>query len=116
MTVLRTSVLALALAACVGSAACTKVDDATAPGASTSGASAGNAWTHHGSLVIAENQDAKSLDPVLAASASVGDMSYFLFSYAVRYDDKGRPVPDALREVPTVENGDVSKDGLTLKY
>jgi peptide/nickel transport system substrate-binding protein len=40
----------------------------------------------------------------------------FLFSYAVRYDDKGRPVPDALREIPTVENGDVSKDGLTLRY
>ena len=26
------------------------------------------------------------------------------------------PVPDALREIPTVANGDVSKDGLTLKY
>jgi peptide/nickel transport system substrate-binding protein len=34
----------------------------------------------------------------------------------VRYDDKGQPVPDAVTEVPTVANGDVSKDGLTLKY
>ncbi len=25
-------------------------------------------------------------------------------------------MPDALREIPTVANGDVSKDGLTLKY
>ena len=27
-----------------------------------------------------------------------------------------QPVPDALREIPTIANGDVSKDGLTLKY
>jgi peptide/nickel transport system substrate-binding protein len=40
----------------------------------------------------------------------------FVFSYAVRYDDRVRPVPDALREIPTVANGDVSRDGLTLKY
>lgn len=40
----------------------------------------------------------------------------FIYSYAVRYDEKGNPVPDAVSEVPTVENGDVSKDGLTLKY
>ena len=40
----------------------------------------------------------------------------FIFSYAVRYDANGKPVPDAVSEVPTVENGDVSKDGLTLKY
>lgn len=40
----------------------------------------------------------------------------FVYSYAVRYDDKAQPVPDAVAEVPTVENGDVSKDGHTLKY
>lgn len=40
----------------------------------------------------------------------------FIFSYAVRFDDKGNPVADAVSEVPTPENADVSKDGLTLKY
>ncbi|MDQ6933333.1 MAG: ABC transporter substrate-binding protein, partial [Candidatus Eremiobacteraeota bacterium] len=40
----------------------------------------------------------------------------FIFSYAVRYNDKAQPIADALREVPTIENGDVSKDGKTLKY
>lgn len=40
----------------------------------------------------------------------------FIYSYAVRYDNNAKPVPDAVTEVPTVENGDVSKDGLTLKY
>ncbi len=40
----------------------------------------------------------------------------FIYSYAVRYDEKGNRFPTPLSEVPTVENGDVSKDGLTLKY
>jgi peptide/nickel transport system substrate-binding protein len=40
----------------------------------------------------------------------------FIYSWAVRYDSKSRPVPDALTEIPTVANGDVSPDGLTLKY
>jgi peptide/nickel transport system substrate-binding protein len=34
----------------------------------------------------------------------------------VRYDEHARPVPDAVTEVPTIENGDVSSDGLTLRY
>jgi peptide/nickel transport system substrate-binding protein len=104
----------LALAASFAFAGCTKVDSNGA--AAGGGAAGGNAWTHHGTFVFAENQDAKSLNPMLSTSASIGDLSYFLFSYAVRYDDKARPVPDAVREVPTVANGDVSKDGLTLRY
>ena len=40
----------------------------------------------------------------------------FIFSWAIRYDAKARPVPDALREIPTIANGDVSKDGLRLTY
>jgi len=82
----------------------------------TTTAKTGNSWTRHGVLRFAENQDARSLNPMLATSALVGDLSMFLFSYAVRYDDKGDPVPDALSEIPTLENGDVSRDGLTLKY
>lgn len=78
----------------------------------TSGGEAGSSDR----FVYAEAQDAKSLDPLLATSAATLDLSMFLFSWAVRYDDKVRPVPDALREIPTLANGDVSRDGLTLKY
>jgi peptide/nickel transport system substrate-binding protein len=85
----------------------------TAVSTSSGGASGDD---HHGRFVYGENQDAKSLNPMLSTGGSIGDLSMFLFSYAVRYDDKARPVPDALREVPTLENGDVSRDGLTLKY
>lgn len=89
---------------------CTKV------GTQTAGGAGGNPWTHHGRLVYSEAQDAKSLNPMLATSAAVGDLSTLLFSYAVVYDERARPHPDALRELPTIENGDVSKDGLTLTY
>ncbi len=65
---------------------------------------------------IAENQDITTLNPVVGANAVTGNLSTFIFSYAVVYDDHAKPVPDALTEVPTLANGDVSKDGLTLKY
>ncbi|MDQ2680948.1 MAG: peptide ABC transporter substrate-binding protein [Candidatus Eremiobacteraeota bacterium] len=82
----------------------------------TQSAGAGNSWTQPGVLRFAENADPKGLNPMLATSAVVGDLSMFIFSYAVRYNDKSQPVPDAVSEIPTVANGDVSKDGLTLKY
>ena len=69
-----------------------------------------------GVLRIGSNYDVKSLNPVLDGSALSLDVSMFVYSWAVRYDGKGNPVPDALREIPTVANGDVSKDGRTLIY
>jgi len=100
-----------ALAALVGIASCTKLGSGT-----TDAIRAGNSWTHPGRLIYAEAQDAKSLDPILATGAATLDLSMFLFSYAVRYDDHVHPVPDALREIPTLANGDVSRDGRTLRY
>ncbi len=106
----RCSTLAVAVLAALALAACSKVG--TAPGAAQNR----NPWTHPGRFIYSESEDAKSLDPMLASSTASGDLSMYLFSYAVRYDAKARPVPDALREIPTIENGDVSRDGLTLKY
>ena len=83
----------------------------------TAGGPAGqNSWTQPGVLRFSENAEPSSLNMVLNSSAVTGDIASFIYSYAVRYDDKARPVPDAVSEVPTVENGDVSKDGLLLKY
>ncbi|MBC5828624.1 MAG: peptide ABC transporter substrate-binding protein [Candidatus Eremiobacteraeota bacterium] len=88
----------------------------TRAGTTGSNESTRHSWTRPGVLRFAENADPKTLNPLLGSSAVTGDLSMFLFSYAVRYNDKAQPVPDALREIPTVENGDVSKDGKTLKY
>jgi peptide/nickel transport system substrate-binding protein len=67
-------------------------------------------------LRIAENTDFKSLNVVLDGSAATSDIAYFTMSFAVRYNAQAQPVADALVEVPTIANGDVSKDGLTLTY
>jgi len=83
-------------------------------GASASGER--HPWTRPGVLRIGSAYDVKSLNPVLDGSALSLDVSMFVYSWTVRYDAQGRPVPDALREIPTIANGDVSKDGLTLIY
>ncbi len=77
---------------------------------------AGHPWTVPGVLRFSEAADPKNLNPALNSATPTLDISMFVYSWAIRYDDKARPVPDALVEVPTIANGDVSKDGLTLKY
>ena len=101
----------LALALC----ACTKVGDTVASSGSGGGAS-GPSGPHPDRLVIGALGDPKGLNPAFASATPTLELSAFIFSYTVRYDDKARPVPDAVSEIPTVENGDVSKDGLTIKY
>ncbi|MDQ2865685.1 MAG: peptide ABC transporter substrate-binding protein [Candidatus Eremiobacteraeota bacterium] len=73
-------------------------------------------WSRPGVFRFAEAGEPRNLVPEFGSSSYSGDLSMFIFSYAVRYDQSSNPVPDAVTEVPTVENGDVSKDGLTLKY
>jgi peptide/nickel transport system substrate-binding protein len=90
---------------------CTKVSNG---GAGNAGAA--HAWTVPGVFRFSEFSDPKNLDPALNSATPTLDLSMFIFSWTVRYDAKARPFPDALTEIPTVANGDVSRDGLTLKY
>lgn len=94
----------------VAATGCTKVSKSGASGGGT------HAWTQPGVLRFSEAADPKTLNPVLNAATPMIDIAMFAFSWTVRYDSKARPFPDALREIPTIANGDVSKDGLTLKY
>jgi peptide/nickel transport system substrate-binding protein len=91
--------------------ACTRSGDGSA-----SGGAAANSWTVPGRLVMATAADPKNLNPMIDSSQPTLELSMFVFSYAVRYDEHSRPVPDALSEIPTIANGDVSRDGLTLRY
>ncbi|MFY9737428.1 MAG: peptide ABC transporter substrate-binding protein [Candidatus Cybelea sp.] len=99
-----------ALLAAVALAGCTKVSG------SGGAASAVHPWTQPGVFRWSEGTDPKGLNPVLDSASPTLDLSMFIFSWAIRYDAKARPVPDALREIPTIANGDVSKDGLRLTY
>ena len=101
--------LALAALAALVLGGCAKVGD-------TGSGGGGSAAAHADRFVFSNASDPKNLNPALASASPVLELSAFLFSYTVRYDDKAKPVPDAVTEIPTLENGDVSKDGLTLKY
>jgi peptide/nickel transport system substrate-binding protein len=100
----------LALALC----ACTKVGDTVAT--SGSGGASGPSGPHPDRLVMSSASDPKNLNPALASASPVLELSAFLYSYTVVYDDHAKPVPDAVTEIPTTENGGVSKDGLTITY
>ncbi len=102
------AVAALVAASTVWSG-CSKVSNGT-PGGGR------HPWTQPGVLRFTEFSDPKNLNPVLNSAAPTLDLSMFAFSWTVRYDPNAKPFPDALSEIPTVANGDVSKDGLTLKY
>ena len=90
-------------------AGCTKTAETTTAGGQ-------HPWTIPGTLRFTEFTDPKNLNPVLNSASPTLDISMFVFSWTVRYDEKAHPFPDAITEIPTVENGDVSKDGLTIKY
>ncbi|HEY1655434.1 MAG TPA: peptide ABC transporter substrate-binding protein [Candidatus Tumulicola sp.] len=75
-----------------------------------------HSWTRPGVFSFSEATDPKNLNPVLDSASPVLSLAMFVFSWTVRYDSKSRPFPDAVSEIPTVANGDVSKDGLLLKY
>jgi peptide/nickel transport system substrate-binding protein len=108
-TLVASAVLALALSAC------TKVGDTVASSGGGGGGSAPSG-PHPNRIVMSTASDPRNLNPAFASASPVLELSAFIFSYTVRYDDKAHPVPDAVSEIPTVENGDVSKDGLTITY
>jgi peptide/nickel transport system substrate-binding protein len=91
--------------------ACTKVDAPASTAATGSGASG-----HADRLILSDASDPRNLNPALASADPVLPLAAYLFSFTVRYDDHARPVPDAVSEIPTTANGDVSRDGLTIKY
>jgi peptide/nickel transport system substrate-binding protein len=107
---------AFLLACLLGLAACSPASDTSSGGATDVATGGGNAWTQHGVLRFATNADPKNLNPLLASATPTLDLAMFMYSWTVRYNDKSEPVPDAITEIPTVANGDVSKDGLTIKY
>jgi peptide/nickel transport system substrate-binding protein len=100
-----------AFAIVAAGAGCTKVSGGNgAVGANR------NPWTTPGVFSFSEFSDPKNLNVLLNSATPTLDISMFAFSWTIRYDNNADPFPDALREVPTIANGDVSKDGLTLKY
>lgn len=75
-----------------------------------------NARTQDGVLRIAIQQDVKNLNPLLNSNTTDGMIAFLMFEPLLHADDKGNPVPMLATEVPTLQNGGISKDGLTFTY
>ena len=97
----RCAALALLLAA---AAACTRTG--TAPPAATS-------------VRFAIAADPQTLDPLFAhadANSVEQQLARLAFEPFIDIDARGRPVPVLLARIPTVANGDLSRDGRTIVY
>jgi len=69
-----------------------------------------------GTVILGETSEPISLNPLLLEGLSAGTVGSLLYSYLVTVDASGRLVPDAAAAVPSVRNGGISRDGLTITY
>jgi peptide/nickel transport system substrate-binding protein len=67
-------------------------------------------------LRVALQQEPGTLNPVISTLAVEIDAYNLLFDGLFRNDEHGNLVPDLATRVPTQQNGDISRDGLTIIY
>lgn len=98
-------VAALAAALLLVVSGCTKTVSGGAGGARSGGM-----------LRIGLYAEPTSLNPILATNTAENFVASIAFDLLVTIDDKGNEVPDLAAQVPTLANGGISKDGLTIAY
>lgn len=84
-----------------------------APGNAGAGAPANG---QRGVLRLAIQQDVKNLNPLLTSNTTDGMIQFLAFLPLLHADEKGNPVPMLAAQVPTLQNGGISKDGMTVTY
>ncbi len=83
----------------------------------SSGATGGrHSWTRPGVLRVAVQSDLKNLNPLLNSNTTDVFVDRLMFEPLVTADAKGNPLPMLADPVPTLENGGISRDGLTIAY
>lgn len=69
-----------------------------------------------GQLVYGSLQEPNTLNPLLSDLLATSEVGSLIFSGLVQTNEKGEWVPDLAAEVPSVQNGGVSRDGHTVTY
>ena len=82
--------------------------------ASTTASGRVNSWTIPGTLRLGEPDEPDNLNPLFGHTSATDQVSGLLFAFLLRYDDNGEYIPDLAREVPTLANGGISRDGTTI--
>ncbi len=99
-------IFALTLAMACGLTGCTKQNGGQSAGSST----------NSGLLRVASYAEPTSLNPLLATNTAENFLASLAFDELVTIDTNGNHVPDLAQIVPTLQNGGISKDGLTITY
>lgn len=69
-----------------------------------------------GQLIYGSLQEPDTLNPLLSDFQATAEVSSLIFSGLVETNDKGQWIADLATEVPTLQNGGLSRDGLTVTY
>ncbi len=69
-----------------------------------------------GQIVVGQLGDVETLNPLLSEENAGTMILNGIFSQLIRVDEKGNFVPDLATQVPTVQNGGISKDGLVYTF
>jgi peptide/nickel transport system substrate-binding protein len=104
----------LAVVCTIAFAACSRTGDTSAPNAGSG--TARHAWTRPGVLRFATLGDPDSLNPLIGQFQVDVDLSMFWAGYLFNYSDRNELMPELATEVPTLANGGIAKDGLTITY
>ncbi len=76
----------------------------------------GNPWTIHGVLRVAALDEPDNLNPMVGNQQAEVDLSLLWGAYLFRFNNDNEWIPELATRVPTLENGDISKDGLEIIY
>ena len=104
--------LVLALASVMIASGCTHIPTV----ATNAGARAGNPWTHHGLLRIANLSEPDTLNPVVGNQQIDFDLAFLWAGYLFNFSDRNEFVPELATAMPTLGNGGISGDGKTIVY
>jgi peptide/nickel transport system substrate-binding protein len=75
-----------------------------------------HAWTQPDTVRIGMWEEPHTLNPVISTMTFEDDVYQLEYDGLIRYDDHGHAIPDLAREIPTLANGGISRDGRTFTY
>lgn len=67
-------------------------------------------------IVRIANLGPNSLNPLLSSSVTENALAPIAFDLLIGVDEHGNPLPRLAAEVPSLQNGGISKDGLSITY
>jgi len=80
------------------------------------GPGGGNSWTKPGVLRWAGNSEPDTMNPVVGNFQIDTDLAMFWAGFLFNWSDQNQLVPELATQVPTLANGGISADGLSITY